>query len=106
MRGFERAIERGEDTAVANLVQEQLRKVVRGAEEDDEARPRSDDPARLLFEPLEPFLVESNFPVRPGQIRRTSLQPVWQWLGRDGPTEAPRAFETAIFDIRRRGSNP
>src|ERR1700675_834154 len=105
MREFERAIERGEDVAVANFVLEQLRKVVRGAEEDDEARPRSDDPARLFFEPLEPFLVESNFPVRPGQIRRTSLQPVWQWLGRDGATEAARAFETAIFDIRQTGSN-
>ena len=53
MREFERAIERGEDAAVANLVLEQLRKVVRGAEEDDEMRPRSDDPARLLFQPLE-----------------------------------------------------
>ena len=80
MREFERAIERGEDVAVANFVLEQLRKVVRGTEEDDYARPRTDDPARLLFRPLEPFLVESNFPLRPGQIRRTSLLPVWQWL--------------------------
>ena len=60
---------------------EQLRKIVRGTEEEDEARPRTDDPARLLFRPLEPFLVEGNFPVRPGQIRRASLLPVWQWLG-------------------------
>src|SRR5439155_785 len=76
MREFERAIERGEDIAVANFVLEQLRKVVRGTEEDDEARPRTDDPARLLYGPLEPFLVESNFPVRAGQIRRASLLPV------------------------------
>ena len=67
MREFERAIERGEDITVANFVLEQLRKVVRGTEEDDEARPRTDDPARLLYRPLEPFLVESNFPVRPGR---------------------------------------
>jgi predicted DNA-binding protein len=40
MREFERAIERGEDIAVATFVLEQLRKVVRGA--DDEARPRTD----------------------------------------------------------------
>ena len=45
---------------------------------------RTDDPARLLFRPLEPFLVEGNFPVRPGQIRRASLLPIWQWLVRDG----------------------
>src|SRR3984957_10764146 len=43
MREFERAIERGEDVAVANFVLEQLRKVVRGSEE--EVRPRIDDPA-------------------------------------------------------------
>src|ERR1700732_5201984 len=80
MREFERSIERGEDTTVATLVLEQLRKVVRGTEE--EARPRTDDPARLLFRPLEPFLVEGNQPVRPGQIRRASLLPIWQWLWR------------------------
>jgi hypothetical protein len=105
MREFERAIERGEDIVVANFVLEQLRKVVRGTEEDDEVRPRTDDPARLLYGPLEPFLVESNFPVRPGQIRRTSLLPIWQWLGRDGAPDAARAFETALAEIRQSGSN-
>ena len=34
MREFERAIERGQDVAVANLVLEQLRKVVRSPEDD------------------------------------------------------------------------
>src|ERR1700759_4700732 len=58
MREFERAIERGEDTAVASFVLEQLRKVVRGS--DEQVRPRTDDPPRLLFRPLEPFLVEGN----------------------------------------------
>jgi len=56
MREFERAIERDEDASVAILVLEQLRKVVRGTEE--ETQPRTDDPARLVFRPLEPFLVE------------------------------------------------
>src|SRR5438552_13679985 len=55
MGEFERAIERGEDTAVATFVLEQLRKVVRGTEEDEETRPRTDDPARLLFRAIEPF---------------------------------------------------
>jgi hypothetical protein len=105
MREFERAIERGEDVAVANFVLEQLRKVVRGAEEDDEVRPRSDDPARLFYAPLEPFLVEGNFPVRLGQIRRASLLPVWQWLERDGAPEAARAFQTTLAEIRLGGSS-
>src|SRR5260370_29503636 len=73
MREFERAIERGEDASVATLVLEQLRKVVRGTEE--ETPPRTDDPARLLFRPLQPLLVEGNSPVRPAQVRRGSLLP-------------------------------
>jgi hypothetical protein len=106
MRQFERAVERGEDTAVANLVLEQLRKIVRGAEEDEETRPRSDDPARLLFRPLEPFLAESNFPPRPGQVRRASLLPVWQWLGRDGAPDPAREFEAALAEARAGGVSP
>jgi hypothetical protein len=102
MREFERAIERGEDTTVASFVLEQLRKVVRGKEE-DEARPRIDDPARLLFRPLEPFLVEGNVTVRPGQVRRSSLVPVWQWLNNHGTPDQAREFEAALARIRESG---
>jgi hypothetical protein len=98
MREFERAIERGDDVSVASLVLEQLRKVVRGTEE--KARPRTDDPARLVFRPLEPFLVDGNFPLRPGQIRRAALLPVWQWLLREGAPERAREFETALAAAR------
>src|SRR5262245_2357361 len=104
MREFERAIERGEDTVVATFVLEQLRKIVRGAADDDPAKPRTDDPARLLFRPLEPFLVDGNFPIRPGQIRRASLSPVWLWLTRDGAPEAAREFETALSAAREAGT--
>src|SRR3981189_176053 len=104
MREFERALERGEDTVVANFVLEQLRKIVRGTEDDEEeVRPRTDDPARMLFRPLEPFLVDGNFPIRPGQIRRASLMPVWQWLIRDGAAEAAREFEAALSTARETG---
>src|SRR5436190_10693682 len=78
MREFERAIERGEDVAAANFVLEHLRKVARGTGEDDETRPRSDDPAGLLYGQLEPFLVESTFTDTPGQVSRVSLLPVCQ----------------------------
>ena len=62
MREFERAIERGEDTVVATFVLEQLRKIVRGTEEDDEARPRTDDPARLLFRAARTVSGRGQFP--------------------------------------------
>jgi hypothetical protein len=94
MREFERAIERGEDVAVANFVLEQLRMVVRAPSED--ATPRTEDPMRRAFRPLEPFLVENVPHVRPGQIRRSSLGPVWLWLGREGCPEAVAAFEAAL----------
>src|ERR1700716_137497 len=102
MREFERVIERGEDTTVATLVLEQLRKVVRGTHE--EARPRTDDPARLLFRPLEPFLVDGNFSGRPGQVRRASLLPVWQWLIREGAPDQARAFEVSRARMREAGT--
>jgi hypothetical protein len=102
MREFERAIERGEDTTVASFVLEQLRKVVRGT--DDEEQPRINDPARLLFRPLEPFLVEDNFPVRPGQVRRASLLPVWRWLIRDGAPDQAREFEAVLERAHRDGT--
>ena len=100
MREFERALERGEETAVATFVLEMLRQIVRGSEEDEYERPRTDDPARLLFRPLEPFLADGNFPIRPGQIRRASLAPVWVWLSRDGVAEALQEFEDAFAKAR------
>lgn len=94
MREFERAIERGEDVVVANFVLEQLRMIVRAPSED--ITPRTEDPMRRAFRPLEPFLVENVPNVRPGQIRRSSLGPVWLWLGREGCPEAVTAFEAAL----------
>ncbi|SHN62299.1 hypothetical protein [Bradyrhizobium erythrophlei] len=104
MREFERAIDRGEETTIANFVLEQLRKIVRSA--DDEARPRSDSPARLLFRPLEPFLVENNAPVRVGQIRRTSLPPVWQWVAREGARDLAGALDMALSRGPENGTSP
>ncbi|NPU10490.1 hypothetical protein HL666_06955 [Bradyrhizobium sp. 83002] len=118
MREFERAIERGQDVAVATLVLEQLRKVVRPAAavappppaapparppQPIEARPQareerrqSGDGPRRLFRPLEPFLTDSTGPLRPGQIRRASLLAVWQWLGREGAPERYAEFDAAM----------
>ncbi|MET4326598.1 hypothetical protein ABIB80_002424 [Bradyrhizobium sp. i1.15.2] len=96
MREFERALERGQDTAVATLVLDQLRKIVRKTEADEAPPPRTDDLSRLLFQVLEPFLVEAGAPIRAGQIRRSSLAPIWQWLGRDGAPAKLNEFEAAL----------
>lgn len=94
MREFERALERGENTAVASLVLEQLRMIVRRS--DDNERTRTDEPSRLVFRPLEPFLVEGSSPLRPAQVRRASLGPVWAWLMREGATAEVQALEAAL----------
>src|SRR5579863_3888293 len=104
MREFERAIERGEDAVVANFVLEQLRKIVRGSEED--TRPRTDDPTRFLFRPLEPFLIEASVAVRPGQIRRSSLLAVWQWLAREAAPALADEFEAALARGPDSGTSP
>jgi hypothetical protein len=108
MREFERAIERGQDVAVATLVLDQLRKVARPAAETrprvaetpgtkaPEERRQSGDGPRRLFRPLEPFLTDNTGAVRPGQIRRASLLPVWQWLGREGAPDKTREYEDAL----------
>lgn len=96
MREFERAIERGEDAGTANLVLGELRKIIRQPSEDTAAR--SSDPARLIFAPLEPFLVDNSPAIRPGQIRRTSLGPVWLWLSREGIPAQIAAFEAALAE--------
>ena len=95
LREYERAIERGEDVKVAHFVLDQLRGVMRGHE--DAVRPRVEDPTRLVFRSLEPFLVDGVQAVRPGQIRRPSLLPVWQWLERDA-ADAVRDFDAAVAE--------
>ena len=66
------------------------------SEDDVPLASRSGDIARFLFRPIEPFLVDGNAPIRPGQIRRTSLMPIWQWLVRDGAPDQVREFEQAL----------
>ncbi len=104
MREFERAIERGEDTTVATFVLEQLRKVVRGTE-DDAKRAAPTIRRGCCSDRSSRFSSTATFPPRPGQIRRASLLPVWQWLIRDGAPEPARAFEAALAEIRQSGSN-
>lgn len=102
MREYERAIERNEDVKVASFVLEELRKIVRGSE--DAVRPRVEDSTRMVFRAIEPFLVEGVGATRPGQIRRASLLPVWQWLEREGAVEAVASFEAAVAAVPDGGS--
>jgi hypothetical protein len=92
MREFEKALERGEDTAVASFVLGELRKIVRPAEASE--RPRVEMSSRRIFSCLEPFLVDGS-DLRPGQIRRASLDAAWAWL-RQALPEQVQSLEQAL----------
>lgn len=92
IREFEKALERGEDTAVASFVLGELRKIVRPPEASE--RPRVENSSRRIFACLEPFLVDRS-DLRPGQIRRASLDAVWAWLRQALPDQV-RALEQAL----------
>lgn len=94
MREYERAIERGDDPKVANFVLDELRRVAR--QSNDFVRPRQAEAMRLMFRTLEPYLVDGTGTVRPGQIRRASLLPVWQWIEREGDPDGARDYLQAL----------
>lgn len=84
---LERALLRDQDIGGSELVLQELRRTIRAA-----ARPvpRIGDAARRFFAPLEPFLIDGAADhKRVGRLARVSLEPVWEWIGRDlMPAEA------------------
>ena len=94
IREFERALERGDDAAIATFVLAELRKIVRA--DDSDPVLRLNDAQRLVFRPLEPFLTDGEASVSPGHIKRGSLPPIWTWLTRDGAPDAVRALLTTL----------
>lgn len=78
---LERAVLRGDEVTGADLVLQELRRIVR---EQRERVPRIEDSARLLFKPLEPFLVDDRGDHKhPGRVSRSSLDALWTWVQRD-----------------------
>ncbi len=78
---LERSVLRGEDVSGADLVLQELRRIVR---EQRDGSLRIEDSAQLLFKPLEPFLVHDRGDHHhPGRVARSSLEPLWNWIQRD-----------------------
>ena len=97
---FEKVLARGEDTAVAEIVLGELRKVVRKPDSDD--RPRLDELQRSVFSVLEPFLLDGDN-VRPGQIKRSSIGPIWTWLSQTALPKEAEAFRDAFGSAKQEG---
>ena len=78
---LERSVLRGEEVGGADLVLHELRHIMR---EQRDGAPRISQAARLLFKPLEPFLVDDRGDHKhPGRIARSSLELLWNWIRRD-----------------------
>ena len=78
---LERSVLRGEEVAGASLVLQELRRIVR---EQRHGGPRIENSARVLFKPLEPFLVDDHGDHKhPGRVARSSLEALWNWVRRD-----------------------
>lgn len=89
---LERAMLREEGFAAGELVLQELRRTIRAAVQ---PTPRIGDAARRFFMPLEPFVVEGPADhKRIGRLVRVSLEPIWEWIGRDLiPAEAKALSE-------------
>ena len=78
---LERSVLRGDELAAADLVLQELRRIAR---EQREGAPRIENSARLLFRPLEPFIVDDRGDhSHPGRVARSSLDALWNWILRD-----------------------
>jgi hypothetical protein len=78
---LERSVLRGEEVTGADLVLQELRRILR---EQRDGALRIEDSAQLLFKPLEPFLVDDRADHKhPGRVARSSLEALWNWIQRD-----------------------
>ena len=84
---LERSVLRGEESAGNELILQELRRAIRA---EGQPQTRMDNAARLFFAPVEPFLIDdAPDHKRAGRLARVSLEPIWEWIGRDlVPAEA------------------
>ena len=98
---FERARLRGEDLPGGEMVLALLRSSLREATSPDDLEApaaRSEQAARLLFRPLEPFLIDERLEGKTrARIMRSSVRAIWIWVGRDLKPAETRVFEAAVL---------
>jgi hypothetical protein len=81
-----------------------LHRIVR---EQREGAPRIGHCARLIFKPLEPFVVDDRADHNhPGRIARRSLDPLWTWLRRDLLPAEAKALADDVSNALLAGDEP
>jgi hypothetical protein len=91
---LERSLLRGDDIAGAELILTELRRSFRASGSNT---PRITDPARLFFQPLEPFLVDDgpNHQHR-GRLARSALEPIWLWIANGLMADEVKMFSAQV----------
>ena len=91
---LERGLLHGSGPAGAEIVLAELRRSLR---EDGSKSARFDDPARLFFQPIEPFLVDdSPEHNHRGRIARSALEPLWLWVTNTLMPAETRAYSDQV----------
>jgi len=91
---LERGLLHGTGPAGAELVLSELRRSLR---EGQSKSARFGDPARLFFQPLEPFLVDDAPDHKHrGRIARSTLEPLWLWVSNTLIPEETKAYAAHV----------
>jgi hypothetical protein len=87
---LERGLLQGTNPAGAELILSELRRSLRDGQS---GSGRFGDPARLFFQPVEPFLVDDGPDHKHhGRIARAALEPLWLWIGNSLMPEDARVY--------------
>jgi hypothetical protein len=101
---LERSLLRGEGVAGADLVLQELRRIIR---EQRDGAASIENFARVLFKPLEPFLVDDRGDHKhPGRVARSSLEALWNWVRRDLLPEDADALAEELGEAMHAGDQP
>ena len=101
---LERSVLRGEEVTGADLVLQELRRILR---EQRDGTLRIEDSAQLLFKPLEPFLVDDRGDHKhPGRVARSSLEALWNWIQRDLLPNDANDLAADVSEAMRAGDRP
>src|SRR5258708_28809398 len=98
---LERGLLHGTSPAGAELVLSELRRSLR---EGQSKSPRFRDPARLLFQPLDPFLVyDAPDHNHRGRIARSALAPLWLCISNTLVPEPTKPYRSHVEHSLRAG---
>jgi hypothetical protein len=93
---LERGVLRTDELPSGDLILRELRRTMR---EHGGSSARIGNPARVFFEPFEPFLVDdSPDHTQRCRIARVSLEPIWNWISRDVMPADARGYSETVSE--------